>query len=81
MSEVPALGQSHLQTPSALEPLGEKGVAEGRTISPPAAIADAVADALGPAGLGIDVPPFARGNVAEVDRPPGGLGADEAVGR
>jgi carbon-monoxide dehydrogenase large subunit len=42
----------HLETPSPHTPGGVKGMSEGGTIAPPAAIANAVADALG--GLGID---------------------------
>jgi carbon-monoxide dehydrogenase large subunit len=49
MSE-PAL--EHLETLSPHTPGGVKGMSEGGTVAPPAAIANAVADALG--GLGID---------------------------
>lgn len=50
---VPALAVAHLETPSPLNPLGIKGVGEAGAISPPAAIANAVEDAL--AGLGTRV--------------------------
>jgi carbon-monoxide dehydrogenase large subunit len=43
---------AHLETPSPHTPGGVKGMSEGGTVAPPAAIANAVADAL--AGLGID---------------------------
>jgi carbon-monoxide dehydrogenase large subunit len=38
----------HLEYPSPRNPLGVKGVGEGGAISPPAAIANAVEDALSP---------------------------------
>ena len=50
---VPTLAVAHLETPSPLNPLGIKGVGEAGAISPPAAIANAVEDAL--AGLGARV--------------------------
>jgi 2-furoyl-CoA dehydrogenase large subunit len=37
----------HRSTPSPFTPLGAKGIGEGTTMSAPAAIANAVADALG----------------------------------
>jgi aerobic carbon-monoxide dehydrogenase large subunit len=46
-SDVPTLKLSHLHSPSPLNPLGVKGVGEGGAVAPPAAIANAVADALG----------------------------------
>ena len=50
---VPTLAVAHLETPSPLNPLGIKGVGEAGAISPPAAIANAIEDAL--AGLGARV--------------------------
>ena len=50
---VPELAVAHLETPSPLNPLGIKGVGEAGAISPPAAVANAVEDAL--AGLGVEV--------------------------
>lgn len=49
---VPPLAIAHLETPSPHTPGGMKGMAEGGTIAAPAAIANAVADAL--AGAGVD---------------------------
>lgn len=46
-AEVPSVAQIHLQFPSERNPLGVKGVGEGGAISPPAAVANAVIDALG----------------------------------
>jgi carbon-monoxide dehydrogenase large subunit len=52
-SSVPSLELDHLETPSPLTPGGVKGMGEGGTIGAPAAIANAVADAV--RGLGIRV--------------------------
>jgi 2-furoyl-CoA dehydrogenase large subunit len=38
---------AHRETPSPFTPLGAKGIGEGNTMTVPAAIANAVADALG----------------------------------
>lgn len=46
-SEVPKVDQLHLGVPSTRNSLGVKGVGEGGAIPPPAAIANAVVDALG----------------------------------
>lgn len=45
--EVPQIEVHHIQTPSPVTPLGIKGMGEGGAIGPAAAIANAVADALG----------------------------------
>lgn len=50
---VPDLAVTHLETPSPLNPLGIKGVGEAGAISPPAAVANAIEDAL--SELGIEV--------------------------
>ena len=42
----------HIGTPSPYTPLGAKGAAEGSSMSVPVALANAVADALGPLGVG-----------------------------
>ncbi len=52
--EVPRLVIDHIETPSPLNPLGIKGVGEAGAIPPPAAIANAVEDALGGLGVQID---------------------------
>ena len=46
--EVPKIKTVHLESPSPLNPLGIKGLGEGGAIAPPAAIANALADALLP---------------------------------
>ena len=45
--DIPPLQIGHRETPSPFTPLGAKGLGEGNTMSVPAAIANAVADALG----------------------------------
>ena len=46
-----AIETVHLEYPSPRNPLGIKGIGEGGAISPPAAIANAVEDALAPFGV------------------------------
>ncbi|HVH73837.1 MAG TPA: xanthine dehydrogenase family protein molybdopterin-binding subunit [Stellaceae bacterium] len=46
-SDVPDIAIVPLHSPSPLNPLGVKGVGEGGAVAPPAAIANAVSDALG----------------------------------
>ena len=46
--ELPPIEMVHLEYPSPRNPLGVKGIGEGGAISPPAAIANAVEDALAP---------------------------------
>ncbi|WP_179137842.1 xanthine dehydrogenase family protein molybdopterin-binding subunit [Candidatus Entotheonella palauensis] len=45
-TDVPSIDLIHLEYPSTRNPLGIKGVGEGGAVSPPAAIANAVEDAL-----------------------------------
>jgi carbon-monoxide dehydrogenase large subunit len=56
-SDVPDIELVHLHAPSPLNPLGLKGVGEGGSIAPPAAIANAVTDALSPLGIEINSTP------------------------
>src|SRR5881296_166209 len=55
--EVPPLETVHLEFPSPRNPLGMKGLGEGGAISPPAAIANAIEDALEPFGVRITETP------------------------
>jgi carbon-monoxide dehydrogenase large subunit len=48
--EMPRVRTAFLETPSPISPLGAKGVGEGGACGTPAAIANAVADALAPLG-------------------------------
>jgi carbon-monoxide dehydrogenase large subunit len=56
--EVPPLRIAHMQTPSPYTTFGQKGIGEGGAIGPPAAIANAVNDALRPLGVRIDALPI-----------------------
>ena len=49
-ADVPSFEIGHLETPSPLTPGGVKGMGEGGTIGAPAALANAVADAVRPLG-------------------------------
>jgi carbon-monoxide dehydrogenase large subunit len=46
-ADVPPIATAFVQTPTPVNPLGAKGIGEGGAIGTPAAIANAVADALG----------------------------------
>jgi carbon-monoxide dehydrogenase large subunit len=52
-TEVPAPRIDHMETPSPISTFGQKGIGEGGAIGPPAAIANAVNDALHPLGVEI----------------------------
>ena len=56
--EVPPIETVHLEYPSPRNPLGVKGIGEGGAISPPAAIANAVEDALAPWGVRVTRTPL-----------------------
>jgi 2-furoyl-CoA dehydrogenase large subunit len=61
--DLPSPTIGHRESPSPFLPLGAKGLGEGTTMSVPAAIANAVADAIG----GDEVePPFTPGRVWEL---------------
>ncbi|PZE20870.1 xanthine dehydrogenase family protein molybdopterin-binding subunit [Paenibacillus xerothermodurans] len=57
-TEIPPVTIRHHETASPLTPLGAKGLGEGNTMSAPAVIANAVADALSPLGVMIDSLPL-----------------------
>ena len=52
-TETPRMTIDHIETPSPFSLLGAKGVGEGNSMSAPAALANAVSDALRPLGLSI----------------------------
>jgi aerobic carbon-monoxide dehydrogenase large subunit len=56
--ELPPIETVHLEYPSPRNPLGMKGIGEGGAISPPAAIANAVEDALAPFGVRVTRTPL-----------------------
>ena len=56
--DIPAMRIVHQHSPSPLNPLGVKGVGEGGAVAPPAAIANAVCDALVPFGVEVNATPI-----------------------
>jgi carbon-monoxide dehydrogenase large subunit len=56
--QIPSIAIAHLHTPSPLNPLGVKGLGEAGALAPPAAIANAVEDALRRFGVRIDRTPI-----------------------
>jgi carbon-monoxide dehydrogenase large subunit len=64
-SEVPMLRIDHMETPSPYTEFGQKGIGEGGAIGPPAAIANAVNDALRPLGVEINQLPITPHRVLE----------------
>jgi carbon-monoxide dehydrogenase large subunit len=65
-SDVPTPEIDHLETPSPSMPGGVKGMGEGGTIGAPAAIANAVADAVRHAGIAITALPIRARDLARV---------------
>jgi 2-furoyl-CoA dehydrogenase large subunit len=64
--DLPPLKSAHRETPSPFTPLGAKGLGEGNTMSAPAALANAVADALGRDDVQLPLtPPRVWGLLAE----------------
>jgi carbon-monoxide dehydrogenase large subunit len=63
--EVPAIRIEHMETPSPYTFFGQKGIGEGGAIAPPAAIANAVNDALAPLGVEITETPLTPRRIAE----------------
>ena len=55
--DLPFIDCEHLEYPSPRNPLGAKGLGEGGAISPPAAIANAIDDALTPLGIRLTATP------------------------
>jgi len=80
--EIPEPVIAHMETPSPFTPLGAKGIGEGNNMSTPVCIANAIADALGPA---VDpqaiVLPMTPSRIIEliapVETPPGHLAPKE----
>jgi aerobic carbon-monoxide dehydrogenase large subunit len=67
-AEMPPVTTAFVESPSPLNPLGAKGIGEGGSIGTPAAVANAVADALG--GARVD-PPFSEDKLWRALREPG----------
>ena len=64
--ELPPIETVHLEYPSPRNPLGIKGIGEGGAISPPAALANAVEDALAPFGVRVTREPLGPSRVLEL---------------
>ena len=62
-TDLPRIDTVHLEYPSPRNPLGMKGLGEGGAISPPAAIANAIDDALAPLGVRITQTPASPARV------------------
>jgi carbon-monoxide dehydrogenase large subunit len=69
-SEVPAIEVHHLERPSPSTLGGFKGVGEGGTIGAPAAVANAIADALSPLGVEISELPVTPDRLFRLVRRP-----------
>ena len=64
-TEVPHIRMDHMETLSPYTRFGQKGIGEGGAIAPPAAIANAVNDALAPLGVEITDCPLTPRRIAE----------------
>jgi carbon-monoxide dehydrogenase large subunit len=64
-AEVPSIRIDHIETPSPYTRFGQKGIGEGGAIAPPAAIANAVNDALAPLGVEITESPLTPRRIVE----------------
>ena len=64
-TEVPAMRIDHLETSSPYTRFGQKGIGEGGAIAPPAAIANAVNDALAALGVEITESPLTPRRIVE----------------
>jgi carbon-monoxide dehydrogenase large subunit len=67
--DVPAFRILHQHSPSPLNPLGVKGVGEGGAVAPPAAIANAVCDALAPFDVEVNATPINPEQLVRAARP------------
>src|SRR5439155_61235 len=67
-SDIPAIEVIHQHSPSPLNPLGVKGVGEGGAVAPPAAIANAVCDALTPFGAPFNATPIKPEQIVQAIR-------------
>ena len=64
--EVPDIEILHMETPSPISRFGQKGIGEGGAIAPPAAIANALADALRPLAPRVNEIPLTPDRVVEL---------------
>jgi aerobic carbon-monoxide dehydrogenase large subunit len=70
-SDMPSFKIVHQHSPSPLNPLGVKGVGEGGAVAPPAAIANAVCDALADWGVEVNATPVRPAALVAAIRRPG----------
>src|SRR5438552_593567 len=66
--DLPPIETIHLEFPSPRNPLGVKGLGEGGAISPPAAIANAIEDALAPFGVRVTETPVTPARIVALLR-------------
>jgi carbon-monoxide dehydrogenase large subunit len=64
-TEVPSIRVFHMETPSPYTRFGVKGIGEGGAIAPPAAITNAINDALAPLGVELTVSPVTPRRIVE----------------
>ena len=76
-SETPEMLLAHVDAPSPLNPLGVKGLGEGGAIGPPAAVANAVEDALVDLGVVVREGPLGPARVRELIRSADAQGSGE----
>jgi carbon-monoxide dehydrogenase large subunit len=63
-SDMPRIEVHHIESPSPNSLGGFKGMGEGGAVNPPAAIANAITDALGPFGIKVNHTPITPGWIA-----------------
>jgi aerobic carbon-monoxide dehydrogenase large subunit len=64
--EMPRLEMFHLTTPSPINPLGVKGAGEAGTLPVPAAVANAIEDALRPLGARVTRMPLNPARISDL---------------
>jgi carbon-monoxide dehydrogenase large subunit len=67
-SDSPSMQLLHQRWPSPLNPLGVKGVGEGGAVAPPAAIANAISDALADFGVELNATPITAEHIVRTAR-------------
>jgi len=67
-SDIPDMQMIHQHSPSPLNPLGVKGVGEGGAVAPPAAITNAICDALSMFGVEFNATPITPERVVQAVR-------------
>src|SRR5207245_9121062 len=65
-AEVPVIEYGHIETPAPTNPGGHKGMGEGGAIASPAAVVNAVADALAPLGVTIRHQPLSPSEIVSL---------------